>query len=67
MSRSSLISEKCPGQERCGPDAGYATGKDPSYTLQEIRKAGMNCNRKIAAVEEGEGDTECNNKLHIKR
>ena len=38
-----------------GPDVGYVTGKDPSYTLQVIRQAGMVCNRKIAAVEVREG------------
>ena len=51
MSLSSLVSEKCPGQEQCGPDVGYATGKHPSYTLQKIRQARMNCNWKIAAME----------------
>ena len=34
-SRSSLVSGKFPGQERCGPDGGITVGKNPSYALQD--------------------------------
>ena len=38
------------------------------HILYRIRQAGINWNRKIVDVEVGgEGDTECNNKIHKKR
>ena len=50
-SLSSLVSENCPGQERCGSDGGYAVSKDLSYTLQEICQARYEFNSKFATVE----------------
>ena len=53
-SRSFLLRENCPGQERQGPEDGYSVDKNPTYA-HKIRQAGINRNCKIAALEVGEG------------
>ena len=54
MSRSSLVRENCPEQERYGPEDGYSAGQE-SYACSYRRQAGMDRNCKISAVEVGEG------------
>ena len=50
MSRSSLVSENCPEQERYGPEDGYSAGQEFYACSYRIRRAGMDWNCKIAAV-----------------
>ena len=50
MSRSSLVREKCPEQERCGPEDGYTAGQKSFIYSNRIRQAGMDGNCKITVV-----------------